>query len=150
MLIADRTHKPLSFFVQVPEELSPRMDRRRIQTAKLYLSEALADNPATRPPSARAKVCMMLGQVEEWTGNAGRADAQFELAIRILEELGKPDELSDAHMAYAELLEGRGSVGLAGRHWKRAAVISKLAALGLAGGESLDSKVRASGSRGTR
>jgi len=134
MLIARQTNRPLSFFVQDPEGLARRGDRKLMQTAKLYLSQALANSPATRAPSAQAKVCMMLGQIEEWSGNSDRADAQFKLAIQILDELGEPGELRDAHMAYADVLESRGSLGPAGRHWKKAAVIGRMAALGLAGG----------------
>ncbi len=141
MLIARQTNRPLSFFVEDPESPTPLRKRKRIQTATLYLSQALADSPATRPPSVQAKVCMMLGQVEEWSGNSGRADAQFKLAIRILDQVGKPGELYEAHAAYAALLESRGSLGPAGQHWKQAAMIGRMAALGLAGGMSRGKKL---------
>jgi transcriptional regulator with XRE-family HTH domain len=141
MLIARQTNRPLSFFMENPESPGPLGKRKRIQMATLYLSQALADSPATHAPSVQAKVCMMLGQVEEWSGNSARADAQFRLAIRILDEVGKPGDLYEAHAAYAAVLESRGSLGLAGQHWKEAAMIGRMAALGQAGGTSRDKKL---------
>ena len=39
-----------------------------------------------------------------------------------------PELLRDAHMSYAELLEGRQYIAAAAHHWKLAAEICKLAA----------------------
>jgi len=42
-----------------------------------------------------------------------------------------PDRLRDAHMEYAEVLEGRHDLVAALRHWKQGAEIGRIAALGL-------------------
>ncbi len=42
-----------------------------------------------------------------------------------------PDRLRDAHMEYAEVLEGRHDLVAALRHWKQGAEIGKVAATGL-------------------
>src|SRR6266851_4092248 len=128
--IASQTKKPLSFFLRAPEGLSPFSERVRLQRAKRYLAEAFAAGEATREPSTQAKVYLLLGQIEELCGNSRGADAEVQKAIRILTELGSTDLLRDAHMAYAELLEARQDVALAARHWKQAAEIGKLEALG--------------------
>ena len=52
-------------------------------------------------------------------------------AVPILEELGMPDRLRDAHMEYAELLEARQDMPASHHHWKRAAEIGRLASLGV-------------------
>ncbi len=128
--IASQTRKPLSFFLRAPKGLSPFSERVRLQRAKRYLAEAFAAGEPTREPTAQAKVCMLLGQIEELCGNSRGADGQFERAIGILDQFGKADKLRDAHIAYAELLDGRQDVATAARHWKLAAEIGRLAALG--------------------
>jgi transcriptional regulator with XRE-family HTH domain len=129
--IAHQTRKPMGFFLQIADGLSPFTERARLQTAKRNLAQALAAGEASREPSVQAKVYMLLGQVDEWCGNSRRADEQFETAIQILQELGKPEPLRDAHMAYADLLDARGDVTGAAQHWRQSADIGKLAALGL-------------------
>jgi len=128
--IASQTRKPLSFFLLAPEGLSPFNERVGLQRAKRYLVEAFAAGEATREPSIQAKVCMVLGQIEELCGNRRGADAEVQRAIQILTELGRTGQLRDAHMAYAELLEARQDIPRAARHWKEAADIGKLEALG--------------------
>jgi predicted metal-dependent hydrolase len=78
-----------------------------------------------------ANARILLGQLEERNGNPRLADDHFGSAIRILEELGMPDRLRDAHMEYAELLEAREDLVGALRHWKQGAEIGRIAALGL-------------------
>jgi transcriptional regulator with XRE-family HTH domain len=130
-LIARQTSKPLSFFLQSREQAFPLNGSMDLQKAKSYLAEALAAGAATREASVQARVCMVMGQLEEWCGNSADADEQFEAAIRILEPLGKSEQLRDAHMAYAELLDGRQDITRAALHWKLAAQIGKLAAIGI-------------------
>jgi transcriptional regulator with XRE-family HTH domain len=130
MQIAARTNKPMSFFL-LTDVKPPLREDTRLHAAKRHLAQEFAAYEATREPSVEAKVCILLGQVEEWCGKGARADTQFEKAIRILEELGKPEPLRDAHMAYAEILEGRADMKSAAIHWKLAANIGRLAALGL-------------------
>jgi len=130
-LIAEQTRKPLSFFVQDPESVSPLMARDRLQMAKRHLGEALALEDVTRVPRVQAKICLVLAQIEEWCNNQSKADELFEMAIRIQEESGEPYQLLDAHMAYAELLEARPDFVSATEHWRLAAKIGKIAAIGL-------------------
>jgi transcriptional regulator with XRE-family HTH domain len=127
--IAHQTGKPMSFFLPSPDEPSAVVaDLKDLQKAKTYLAKALADGQARREPSVQAEVRMLVGQAEEWCGNTANADEQFEMAIRILEQLSTPELLRDAHMAYAELLEARQNIPAAAHHWKVAAEICKLAA----------------------
>jgi len=129
--IALQTRKPMNFFVGAVDRPSMFTERTLLQKAKLYLEEALAAGEATREPSVQAKVCMIVGEVEEWSGNILRADEQFETAIGILSRLGTPEPLRDAYMRYAEQLDARQDIAKAARNWKLAAEIGKLAALGL-------------------
>ncbi len=128
--IALQTHKPMTFFVGAVGRPSMFAERRLLQKAKLYLEDALAAGEATREPSVQAKVCMLVGEVEEWCGNIQRADEQFETAIGILSRLATPEPLRDAYMRYAEQLDARKDLAKAARNWKLAAEIGKLAALG--------------------
>lgn len=134
--IAHQTGKPMSFFLQSPDEPSALFaDLRDLQKAKSYLAKALAAGQPKHEPSVQAEVRILVGQVEEWCGNSANADEQFETAIRILEQLNAPELLRDAHMAYAELLEARQDIPAAAHHWKLAAEICKLAATPGSNGE---------------
>ncbi len=126
--IARKTGKPISFFLQSPEEPSGLFsDLKDLQKAKSYLAKALAAGQAKDEPSIQAEVRLLVGQAEEWCGNPAKADEEFGTAIRILEQLRAPELLRDAHMAYAGLLEARRDIPAAAHHWKVAAEICKLA-----------------------
>jgi hypothetical protein len=114
------------------------MARDRLQMAKRHLAEALALDDVIRVPRVQAKICIVLAQVEEWCNNQAKADELFQIAIRIQEESGEPYQLIDAHMAYAELLEARPDLVSATEHWRLAAKIGKIAAMGLKLGASQD------------
>jgi tetratricopeptide (TPR) repeat protein len=105
--------------------------RNDLLPARDYLEQALevAETVGERVVLANARI--LLGQLEERNGNPRRADDHFSSAIQILEELGMPDRLRDAHMEYAELLEARQDLVAALRHWKQGAEIGVVAALGL-------------------
>jgi len=105
--------------------------RGDLSKADEYLGQALQAAESINERVVVANVNVLLGQVEERRGNCALADGRFEGAIRILEELGMPDRLRDAHMEYAELLEARQDVSAAYHHWKRAAEIGRLASLGV-------------------
>jgi transcriptional regulator with XRE-family HTH domain len=141
--IAEQTHKPLSFFVQVPDSTSSLMARDRLQLAKRHLAEALALDDVTRAPRVQAKISIVLAQLEEWCNNQAKADELFEIAIRIQEESGAPYQVLDAHIAYAEALEARPDLASATRHWKLAANIGKIAAMGLKLSPSSDEREEA-------
>ncbi|HYR53495.1 MAG TPA: tetratricopeptide repeat protein [Methylomirabilota bacterium] len=108
-----------------------KLRRGQLPEANEYLVESLEASHATGERIVQAEARVLLGQVEERKGNMPLADAHFETAIRIFEELRMPDRLRDAHMEYAELLEGRHDLVAAVRHWKQGAEIGRIAALGL-------------------
>ena len=99
--------------------------------ANEYLVQASNAAEATGERIVLAEVRGLLAQLEERNGNPRLADDHFEIAFQILEDLGMPDRLRDAHMSYAELLDARQDVVAASRHWKRAAEVGVVAALGL-------------------
>jgi len=119
--------------------------RNDLSPARDYLEQALevAEGVGERIVLANARV--LLGQLEERKGNRRLADDHFGNAIHILEELRMPDRLRDAHMEYAELLDARQDVFVASRHWKQAAEIGVVAALGLTwAGEGAGAEVKGS------
>lgn len=128
--IAHQTRKPLGFFLLSSEEAQVAQTEQ-LQAASRVLAKALATGEPTRDPIVEAKVCMVLGQIDEWCGNFRTADEQFERAIRLLSEVREPARLRDAHMAFAELLDTRQDVATAASHWRAAAELGKLIALGL-------------------
>jgi len=99
--------------------------------AREYLGQALEVAEAVGERIVLANGRLLLAQLEERKGNQRLADDHFDIAIQILEELGMPDRLRDAHMEYAELLEARPDLTAALRHWKQGAEIGVVAALGL-------------------
>jgi len=99
----------------------------------LEMAEAIPE----RIVVANARV--LLGKLNERLGNAALADDHVEAAIQILEQLAMPDRLRDAHMEYAELLDARGDIASAARHWKLAAEIGKMASLGVSWSTDRDS-----------
>src|SRR5713226_2960031 len=105
--------------------------RDELSQARDYLEQALdvAEGVDERVVLATARI--LLGRLEEQTGNPRLADDHFETGIRLLEQLRMPDRLRDAHMEYAELLEARQDLVAALRHWKQGAEIGVVAALGL-------------------
>jgi len=78
----------------------------------------------------------VLAQIEEWSNRSAEADEFFEMAIGFQEKSGEPYQLLDAHIAYAEVLEARPDLAAAREHWKLAAKIGKIAAIGLKGSGS--------------
>jgi tetratricopeptide (TPR) repeat protein len=105
--------------------------RNDLSPAKDYLEQAQEVAQAVGERIVLANAGVLLGQLEERKGNRRLADNHFEGAIQILEELGMPDRLRDAHMEYAEVLEARQDLAGALRHWKQGAEIGVVAALGL-------------------
>ncbi len=96
------------------------------------------------PPKRRFKLLNRRGYREQ--------RRRFETAIEILKDLGNLEKLRDAHMVYAGLLDARGDIAPAARHWKLAANIGRLAALGFEVSASRDlnekSRADAAGARG--
>jgi len=76
----------------------------------------------------------LFGQLESRLGDLQKAREHFDTAIRILEALGMPDRLRECHIACAESLYEHGDVAAAALHWKAAAEIGRLVALGLRSG----------------
>jgi len=105
--------------------------RGELSEAETYLHQALELAEAIPERIVIANSRILLGKLNERQGNEGLADTQFETAIRILEEIGMPDRLRDAHMEYAEVLDARDDSTSGARHWRLAAEIGKMASLGL-------------------
>ncbi len=105
--------------------------RGQLAESEAYLTQALELAEAVPERIVVANARVLLGKLGERQGNAALADDQFTTAIRILEELGMPDRLRDAHMEYAEVLDAREDIASGARHWKLAAEIGKMASLGL-------------------
>jgi tetratricopeptide (TPR) repeat protein/DNA-binding XRE family transcriptional regulator len=105
--------------------------RGRVAEATEYLQQAIDAGGETAERIVLAEARILLAQVEEQKGNRDLADDHFAVAIPILEELAMPDRLRDAHMAYAEVLDGRDDLAAASRQWKLAAEIGKMASLGI-------------------
>jgi tetratricopeptide (TPR) repeat protein len=115
--------------------------RGRVSEARDYLDRAAEVGRAVGERIVLADVHGLLGHLEEREGNLQAADDHFRNAIQMLAELEASNRLRDCHMDYAQLLEDRGDVGTALRHWKAAAEVGKAAALGLAAYRK-DEKVR--------
>ena len=73
----------------------------------------------------------LLGKLEAGRGDVQRATEHFDTAIQIFEDLDMPDRLRDCHIACAEFLYNGGDIQAAALHWKAAAEIGRLTALGL-------------------
>jgi tetratricopeptide (TPR) repeat protein len=104
----------------------------RMDEANRYLAEAAEVGAATGERIVLAVVESLLGQLCERQGDLRAADDHFDQAIQILTELEMPDRLRDCHMDYAQVLDDRGDVRAAARHWRLAAQIGKSASLGIA------------------
>jgi len=105
--------------------------RGELSKAEAYLHQALELAEAIPERIVIANSRILLGKLSERQGNEALADTQFETALRILEEIGMPDRLRDAHMEYAEVLDARDDSVSGARHWKLAAEIGKMASLGV-------------------
>ena len=105
--------------------------RGELSEAEAYLHQALELAEAIPERIVIANSRILLGKLSERQGNEALADTQFETALRILEEIGMPDRLRDAHMEYAEVLDARDDSVSGARHWKLAAEIGKMASLGV-------------------
>ena len=113
--------------------------RGELTEANEYLMQALEMAEAIPERIVVANARVLLGKLNERLGNAALADDHVEAAIQILEQLAMPDRLRDAHMEYAELLDARGDIASAARHWKLAAEIGKMASLGVSWSADRDS-----------
>lgn len=66
----------------------------------------------------------LLAQLYERAGKRDLADKEFGIAIRQLRTDGLKDRLAESHASFAELLEARGNLRGASRHWKEAATLA--------------------------
>lgn len=111
--------------------------RGDLDRARQELFEALEAGHAAGEQVVVANAHTLLGQLEARQGDHKLAGEHFESAISMLEALEMPDRLRDCHMACAESLYERGDIGSAALHWKAAAEIGRLSALGLRWGSAL-------------
>jgi tetratricopeptide (TPR) repeat protein len=105
--------------------------RGQLEQARQQLVEALDAGTVVGEQVVVASAHELLGQLESRCGEIELASEHFDSAIRILEALDMPDRLRDCHMVCAEALYERGEIESAALHWRSAAEIGRLAALGL-------------------
>ena len=105
--------------------------RGRTDEARRYLELAAEVGEAVSERIVLAEANRHLGQLEERLGDTNEANDRFLQAINILGELQMPDRLRDCHMEYAQILDERGDVIAAARHWRLAAEIGRSASLGV-------------------
>jgi tetratricopeptide (TPR) repeat protein len=105
--------------------------RGQPEQARQQLDEALDAGRAVGEQLLVGAAHSLLGQLESRHGELKLASEHFDIAIRIFEQLDMPDRLRDCQMAYAESLYAREEFASAALHWKAAAEIGRLSALGL-------------------
>jgi tetratricopeptide (TPR) repeat protein len=105
--------------------------RGDLDLSRQQLLEALEVGNAVGEQVVVANAYTLLGQLEARQKNLKLAGEHFDSAISTLEALEMPDRLRDCHMACADSLYELGDVDLAALHWKAAAEIGRLNALGL-------------------
>src|SRR6202171_4108874 len=108
------------------------LKKGRLDEARDYLDRAREVGEAVGERIVLAEVHSTLGLLQERLGDLDGADDEFHQAILILEQLEASNRLRDCHMDYAQVLEDRGDLTRAMRHWKSAAEIGKVASLGTA------------------
>ena len=105
--------------------------RGHLEQARQQLVEALDAGSVVGEQVVVAGAHSLLGQLESRCGDIELAGQHFDSAIRILDALDMPDRLRDCHIACAEALYEHGEIDSAALHWKSAAEIGRVAALGL-------------------
>lgn len=105
--------------------------RDQPEEARKHLDEALEAGNVIGEQLLVGAAHSLLGQLESKYGELIVANDHFDSAIGIFETLDMPDRLRDCHMVYAESLFSRGEFSSAALHWKAAAEIGRLNALGL-------------------
>jgi tetratricopeptide (TPR) repeat protein len=105
--------------------------RGRLDEARRYLIHAEEAGVAVGERIVLGAVHVQLGRLEERLGDSRAADDHFAQAIEVLTDLEMPDRLRDCHMEYAQVLDDRGDVRAAARHWRAAAKIGRAASLGI-------------------
>jgi tetratricopeptide (TPR) repeat protein len=104
--------------------------RGHLDLARRQLNEALDAGSVAGERVVIANAHALLGQVAHRQDDFKLASEHFDSAIQILEALDMPNRLRECHIACAEMFYARGDVGSAALHWKAAAEIGRLAALG--------------------
>jgi tetratricopeptide (TPR) repeat protein len=96
--------------------------RGRLDAARAALATArgLAEKHGERTAVATCEE--LAGVCAELAGEPGESDECFQRALGILGGMDEASRLAECHAAYATLLEARGDVAAANRHWRDAAV----------------------------
>jgi tetratricopeptide (TPR) repeat protein len=108
--------------------------RGDLDQARQKLDEAMEIGGLVGEQVVLANTHALFGQLESLVGDLQKARGHFDAAIRILETLDMPDRLRECHIACAESLYEHGDIGSAALHWKAAAEIGRLVALGVRSG----------------
>ncbi len=113
-----------------------RLMKGDLDQAANYLQQSLEAGESTGEQTVVANAQMVRGDLEEARGEHEAADRCFEAALTILERLEMPDRLRESQMHVAEVLEARGDIASAARHWRTAAMLGRLGTLAQAGVET--------------
>ncbi|HZK75130.1 MAG TPA: tetratricopeptide repeat protein, partial [Clostridia bacterium] len=91
-----------------------------VQAARQFADQALAMAERMHEAANVAEAHVWLGRVAAEIGDDKLADSEFEIAIRLLTEVGVEERLLRCHGVYAEVLERRGELKGAYQHMKKA------------------------------
>jgi tetratricopeptide (TPR) repeat protein/DNA-binding XRE family transcriptional regulator len=92
--------------------------RGDLEAAERWAGQALEFATRASEPVNTGGAHIWLGRIAEAGGNQGRADAEFSAAFEFFKDRMSSQRLSEAHAAYAEILERRGDLSAAVQHLK--------------------------------
>jgi tetratricopeptide (TPR) repeat protein len=143
-------HKHLDRSLELAEEANLEVGRSHVlmslcelsllqgnmQAARQFAGQALALAERMNEGANIAEAHVWLGRIAADEGDDELADAEFEIAIRGLTEVGVEERLLRCHGIYAEILEKRGELKNAYEHMKKAFSASRPGLLHADGDES--------------
>ena len=100
------------------------LTEERLESATAYLDKAIELTSGLGELSSLAEARQLLAHVAHHSGDPERTDREFQAIFTILEQMGVPKRLTEAHAAYANILEERGATAAAIHHWRLAVAAS--------------------------
>lgn len=101
------------------------MERGRLEPARAYAAQAVMVTERVGETLTEAFAHQLSGRVAELAGDRTSADASFQRAIRLLSGQDAPQRLMECYLAYAGILEGRGSFKDALSHTREALMLAQ-------------------------
>jgi tetratricopeptide (TPR) repeat protein len=134
--LAEETHLEVgrSHVLMSLAELS--LAQGNVQSARQFAQQALEMAERLHEAANVAESHVWLGRIAAEVGDDELADTEFDIAIRLLTDLGVEERLLRCHGVYAEVLEKRGELKNAYEHMKKAFSASRPGLLQQAGDES--------------